>query len=66
MLERTDTARLNGSMQATLAEKGMRFVTPAPGSFRDASRATSVYADWKQKFGPEGWAALEGSVGALA
>jgi hypothetical protein len=34
--------------------------------FRDHLRKANFYSDWKTKFGDEGWAVLERSVGKLS
>jgi hypothetical protein len=35
------------------------------GKFRAVLRGAGFYADWKQKYGPQAWAALEQQVGSL-
>jgi tripartite ATP-independent transporter DctP family solute receptor len=64
--ERADVAKLNAELKVDLEKKGLIFNTPNPESFRDALRKAGFYAEWKQKFGPEGWAALEKYSGKLA
>ena len=66
MKERADVAELNANVQKDLASKGMVFNTPNPGPFRDHLRKANFYSDWKSKFGEEGWAVLERSVGKLS
>jgi hypothetical protein len=34
--------------------------------FRATLRSAGFYADWKQKYGPQAWAALEKQVGSLS
>jgi tripartite ATP-independent transporter DctP family solute receptor len=64
--ERADIAKLNGELRADLEKKGMVFNTPNTELFRDALRKAGFYDEWKQKFGPEAWAALEKYSGKLA
>ena len=64
--ERTDVAQLNASLQKDLAAKGLVFNQPDVAPFRDELRRAGFYAEWKQKFGEEAWAALEKVTGKLA
>ena len=64
--ERDDVARLNASLQGALAAKGLTFNQTDPASFRAALKKAGFYAEWREKFGPEAWSALEGAVGSLA
>jgi TRAP-type transport system periplasmic protein len=64
--DREDIRKLNESLQAQLAGKGMAFNTTDPQLFRDALRKAGFYSEWKEKFGPEAWALLESHVGALS
>ncbi len=64
--ERTDVAQLNASLQKDLAAKGLVFNQPDITPFRDELRRAGFYAEWKQKFGEEAWAALEKVTGKLA
>ncbi len=64
--ERADVATLNSNLQQDLASKGMVFNTPDAEPFRQKLRIAGYYSEWKGKFGPEGWAVLEGSAGKLA
>ena len=66
MKERADVAELNASLQKDLASKGMVFNAPNATPFRDHLRKANFYGDWKAKFGDEGWAVLERSVGKLS
>ena len=66
MKERADVAELNANVQKDLASKGMVFNTPNAIPFRDHLRKANFYSDWKSKFGDEGWAVLERSVGKLS
>ena len=66
MAERADVAKLNGELRADLEKKGMIFNTTNPELFREALRKAGFYEEWKQKLGPEAWAALEKYSGKLA
>jgi tripartite ATP-independent transporter DctP family solute receptor len=66
MKERADVAELNAGLQKDLASKGMVFNATKADAFREQLRKAGFYADWKSKFGEEGWALLERSVGKLS
>ena len=66
MKERADVADLNAGLQKDLASKGMVFNATNATLFRDHLRKANFYSDWKAKFGDEGWAVLERSVGKLS
>ena len=66
MKERADVAELNAGLQKDLAAKGMVFNAANANLFRDHLRKANFYSDWKAKFGDEGWAVLERSVGKLS
>jgi tripartite ATP-independent transporter DctP family solute receptor len=66
MKERADVAELNATLQKDLAAKGMVFNAPPAAPFRDQLRKAGFYAEWKSKFGEEGWSLLEKSVGKLS
>jgi len=63
--QRTDEARLDADLQATLEKKGMTFLQVDKPAFQAALRKTSFYNDWKTKFGDEAWAALQSVAGPL-
>src|SRR6516164_7794510 len=63
--ERDDVAKLNATLQADLASKGLAFNQPDPAPFRDKLRAAGFYTQWKAKYGDEAWSILEKSVGKL-
>ena len=63
---RVDVAKLNDSLQAALAAKGMQFNTVDPNLFHDALRKAGFYTEWKGKFGDQACKTLEASVGELA
>jgi tripartite ATP-independent transporter DctP family solute receptor len=66
VLQRKDIAAQSATVRAALEKKGMQFQTPAAGVYREVLRAGSFYPQWKAKIGPDGWAALERTVGKLA
>jgi tripartite ATP-independent transporter DctP family solute receptor len=61
--QREDVAKLNGTLEADLASKGMIFNKAEPDSFRAQLQKSGFYKDWKAKFGEEIWALLEESAG---
>jgi len=64
--QRADVAELSVSLKNELTGKGLQFNDVDRGPFRDALRKTSFYADWKAKFGEEGWNLLQDAAGPLA
>jgi tripartite ATP-independent transporter DctP family solute receptor len=63
MLQREDVAKLNGTLEADLAAKGMVLNKTAPDGFREQLQKSGFYKEWKTKFGDETWALLEASAG---
>ncbi|HEX4329726.1 MAG TPA: TRAP transporter substrate-binding protein [Burkholderiales bacterium] len=66
MKQREDVKKLNDSVQADLAAKGLAFNHPAADSFRAQLRQAGFYSEWREKFGAEPWGLLEQAVGKLA
>ena len=64
--ERGDTEKLNGSLRAELAGKGLVFNQPDVAPFREKLRSAGFYSEWKGKYGDQAWALLEKSVGKLS
>jgi tripartite ATP-independent transporter DctP family solute receptor len=64
--ERDDVRALNASLQGALTQKGMVFNGTDPEKFRATLRTAGFYAEWKEKYGAQAWAALESQVGALS
>ena len=64
--QREDLRKLNESLQADLAAKGMAFNTAAPDSFRAQLQKSGFYAEWKNKFGAEAWGLLEATAGKVS
>ncbi len=65
LLQRKDSLALNNSLQAKLAGEGMVFNTPDLAPFRAKLVSSGFYSDWKAKFGPAFWSALEQYTGPL-
>lgn len=66
MAEREDVAKLTTNLKSELEKKGMVFNNSTPDLFRETLRKAGYYAEWKEKYGPEAWAALEKYSGKLA
>jgi tripartite ATP-independent transporter DctP family solute receptor len=64
--QRADNARLDRSLKDELTKKGLVFESVDQGAFRAALTQAGFYKEWRDKFGAEAWAALEGVVGPLA
>jgi tripartite ATP-independent transporter DctP family solute receptor len=64
--ERVDVANLNATLEATLKAKGLEFIQTDAAAFRATLKKAGFYAEWREKFGPEAWGALEAAVGSLA
>jgi tripartite ATP-independent transporter DctP family solute receptor len=64
--EREDIRQLNSTLEGALTQKGMAFNKTDTERFRATMRTAGFYAEWKQKYGPEAWAALEKQVGSLS
>lgn len=63
--QRGDTAKNQGTAQATLEKAGMTFNAVTHDSFRDTLRDSGYYAAWRSKIPDEGWAMLESFTGPL-
>jgi TRAP-type transport system periplasmic protein len=63
--ERADVAELTKTLREQLTAKGLVFNDVNPAAFREKLRSAGFYADWKTKFGEQGWTTLEESVGKL-
>jgi tripartite ATP-independent transporter DctP family solute receptor len=63
---RGDVAKVNVSLESTLATKGMTFNHTDPKPFRDELRKAGFYAEWSKKFGAEAWSLLTKSAKGLA
>ncbi len=64
--QRADSMRLNASLKTDLANKGMTIDSADQPAFRAALVKAGFYKEWRDKFGADGWAALESASGPLA
>ena len=64
--ERADLVKLNVSVADELKKGGLKFVDVDKAAFRDALKTAGFYTAWKQKYGEQAWAVLEGEVGSLS
>ncbi|HXF33709.1 MAG TPA: hypothetical protein VN603_03990 [Candidatus Acidoferrales bacterium] len=48
-----------GTIETTLRSEGMAFNRPVLDPFRRVIRDSGLYAQWRDRFDPTGWAALE-------
>jgi tripartite ATP-independent transporter DctP family solute receptor len=65
LVQREANEKLDASLEEKLKAEGMEFYQPDQAAFRAALAKSSFYKDWKAKFGPELWAALEKATGPL-
>ena len=63
--QRQDVIELDASLEEELKGRGVTFTHPDPTKFQAALREAGYYAEWKEKLGEEGWAALEKYSGQL-
>jgi tripartite ATP-independent transporter DctP family solute receptor len=56
--QREVSEALDKTLRGTLSAKGVTFVDPDIGSFRDHLRNTGFYKQWREKVGEPAWAAL--------
>jgi tripartite ATP-independent transporter DctP family solute receptor len=66
MEEREDMVRLTGTLKAQLTARGLVFESVDKEAFRRSLTQAGYYREWKTKFGPEAWQALETVTGGLA
>ncbi|HTQ70115.1 MAG TPA: TRAP transporter substrate-binding protein [Acidocella sp.] len=64
--QRAASLALNNSLQEKLTGEGMVFNSPDLAPFRQKLISAGFYSEWKQKFDPALWAALEQTTGSLA
>jgi TRAP-type transport system periplasmic protein len=64
--ERTDIAKLNGTVTDDLKAKGLEFVDVDKPAFRQALKSAGFYAEWRKKYGDQAWGILEAEVGSLS
>jgi tripartite ATP-independent transporter DctP family solute receptor len=63
--ERADLAKLDATLHAALAQRGMSFERPDPAPFQYTLRKSGFYSQWKQTYGEQAWALLEKYAGPL-
>ena len=63
--QRIANSELNASSQAKLTSQGLIFNTPDTTQFQRALREAGYYKEWKGKFGPDLWSAMEIYSGPL-
>lgn len=63
--QRDDVVRLNGTLKTQLTARGLFFEAADKAAFRKALTQAGFYRDWREKFGPEAWKALEAVTGGL-
>ena len=65
MDQRADEQKADAGLKATLQQKGMTFLAVDKPAFQATLKKSTFYADWKTKFGEQGWNALQTVTGAL-
>ena len=65
LTQRDANEKLEASLETKLKAQGMEFFQPDLGAFRAALAKSSFYKEWKAKFDPGLWAALEKVTGPL-
>jgi TRAP-type transport system periplasmic protein len=63
--ERVEVSRQDAGFERTLGSQGMIFNRPSVLPFRTQLKASGVYLQWRDSFGPDAWTLLEKSVGKL-
>ena len=63
--QRTASKALNNTVRSALEAQGMIFNTPDKAPFREKLASSGFYEDWRRKFGPSLWSALEQYTGSL-
>jgi tripartite ATP-independent transporter DctP family solute receptor len=65
LVQRQANEKLDNSLEAKLKQLGMQFYQPDLTLFRTALAKSNFYKEWKAKFGPQLWGALEKATGPL-
>ena len=65
LVQREANEKLDNSLEEKLKAEGMEFYQPDLAAFRAALAKSNFYKDWKAKFGPALWSALEKVTGPL-
>lgn len=63
--QRPANAALNASIEGKLTSQGLIFNKPDTAPFKKTLRDAGYYKEWKDKFGPTLWSALESYTGSL-
>jgi TRAP-type C4-dicarboxylate transport system substrate-binding protein len=63
--QRKAMAQLNSTIESDLKSKGLEFNVASSETFRTALAKSGYYAEWRAKFGPQAWRALEKYSGPL-
>jgi len=63
--QRTANEELDSSLESKLKSQGLVFNTPDTAPFREQLVKAGYYTEWKGKFGPQLWSALEKYTGNL-
>ena len=66
MRQRQAVDALNTRLRDDLKARGMTFIAPELGPFREVLGKAGFYKDWQKKFGADAWALLEKYSGGLA
>jgi len=64
--QRADVEKLNGELQAQLAQAGLTFIDVQPEAFRQKLQQSGFYAEWQRRLGDGPWGLLEAATGKLA
>ena len=64
--QRTANEQLNNSLEGELTKQGLTFNHPDREPFRQMLVKSGFYTEWKGKFSPALWSALEKATGGLA
>lgn len=64
--QREDIAKLNATVEKSLAEKGMQISGVKTEDFRKKLQSAGFYKEWKGKFGDEAWTTLETAAGSIS
>lgn len=66
MAQRADMRVSNEEARSILEAKGIVFNQVDQDAFRSVLRSSGFYREWRDRFGPEAWAALEKTSGSLS
>jgi tripartite ATP-independent transporter DctP family solute receptor len=63
--QRKDTVVVEANARKNMIDKGMSITDPDLDSFHNKLKTSGYYSEWREKFGPEAWRALEKYAGPL-